>query len=93
MTHGFDRPHSWMDSLAQSILTLGALLGSSGSPVISMTCHRFLDFVTARYSGPSSRVGFPAITILDSIPEPNAASAATMTASGMSPASSTRNNM
>ena len=70
MTHGLSRPYCSICARACSIGILGLRLGSSGSPVISITVHNVLALVQALYSGPVVCVGFPACTMCASFGEP-----------------------
>ena len=74
-THGLSRPYFSICSRAHSALTRVARLGSSGSAVISVTCHSRRSLVQARHSGPSRWVGLPACTMWPSTHEASAASA------------------
>ena len=47
-TQGLSRPYFSICSLAHSALTRVLRLGSSGSPVISVTCHSRRSLVQAR---------------------------------------------
>src|SRR5579883_2903922 len=92
-THGLSRPYFSICSRAHCAEMRVARFGSSGSPVISVMCHRWRSLVQARYSGPSRWVGLPACTMWPSLHEESAASAAAITASGMPPDSSRMNRM
>ncbi len=94
MHQALSRPYVWSCSrfiAAGSVPTRGAFtqaFGSSGSPVIRMTCQRCRSWFAAAKSIPSSAIGLPACTSFPKTVLGSACSPARSTVVGIAPLSS-----